>query len=83
VEVGRARGVALPQDYAQLRLNFADTVPADMASSMFHDLEKGNRLELNWLSGGVVAMGIAAGVPTPANQFVCDALALHTNGKPN
>lgn len=80
VSVGRARGVALPVDYAKLRLNFADTVPADMASSMFHDLEKGNRLELDWLSGGVVAMGKVAGVPTPANQFVCDALAIHANG---
>lgn len=81
VAVGRARGVALPPDYAELRLKFADTVPADMASSMFHDLEKGNRLELDWLSGGVVAMGKVAGVPTPANQFVCDALALHANGR--
>jgi 2-dehydropantoate 2-reductase len=45
VAVGRAHGVALPEDYATQRLAFADTVPHDMTSSMHHDLERGNPLE--------------------------------------
>jgi 2-dehydropantoate 2-reductase len=81
VAVGRARGVALPEDYAESRLAFADGLPADMTSSMHHDLERGNRLELDWLSGAVVQLGRAAGVPTPANQAVCDILALHAAGR--
>ena len=48
---------------------------------MHHDLERGNRLEVDWLSGGVVQLGRAKGVPTPANEAVCNILALHTNGK--
>ena len=28
-----------------------------MTSSMHHDLERGNRLEVRWLSGGVVELG--------------------------
>jgi 2-dehydropantoate 2-reductase len=52
-----------------------------MTSSMHHDLERGNRLEVEWLSGGVVRMGEEAGVPTPANGAVWDILALHANGK--
>ena len=80
VAVGRAHGVALPEDYAEQRLAFADGLPADMTSSMHHDLERGNPLEVNWLSGGVVQLGEAKGVPTPANRAVCDILALHAAG---
>ena len=81
VAVGRARGVALPADYAGQRLAFADTLPYDMTSSMHHDLERGNRLEVEWLSGGVVTMGEEAGVATPANSAVWDILALHAPGR--
>jgi len=81
VAVGRAQGVALPEDYAESRLPFADGLPADMTSSMHHDLERGNRLEVEWLSGGVVKLGRDAGVPTPANRAVCDILALHAAGR--
>ncbi len=81
VAVGRAHGVALPEDYAENRLAFGDGLPADMTSSMHHDLERGNPLEVNWLSGGVVQLGAAKGIPTPANRAVCDILALHAGGK--
>ncbi len=81
VAVGRALGVALPGAYAEERLAFADTVPADMTSSLHHDLERGNPLEVEWLSGGVVTLGKQAGVATPANRAVWDVLALYAAGK--
>jgi len=81
VAVGRAQGVALPQDYADERLAFADTLPPDMTSSMHHDLDHGRPLELRWLSGGVVELGAAAGVPTPANRAVNDILILYAEGR--
>jgi 2-dehydropantoate 2-reductase len=80
VAVGRAMGVALAEDFADNRLAFADTLPPDMTSSMHHDLERGNRLEVDWLSGGVVDMGVKAGVPTPANRAVQALLAVHARG---
>jgi 2-dehydropantoate 2-reductase len=80
VAVGRAHGVALPEDFAEQRLAFADTLPADMTSSMHHDLQRGNPLEVEWLSGGVVQLGAAKGVPTPVNRGVWDALELHARG---
>jgi len=83
VAVGRAHGVRLPSDYADDRLAFLDTVPATMTSSMHHDLEKGNRLEVAWLSGGVVELGRAVSVATPANRAVWDILALHAAGRTN
>lgn len=83
VAVGRAHGVRLPSDYADDRLAFLDTVPATMTSSMHHDLEKGNRLEVAWLSGGVVELGRAVNIATPANRAVWDILALHAGGRTN
>jgi len=35
-----------------------------MTASMAHDLQRGNRLEVEWLSGGVAQLGAGAGVPT-------------------
>jgi len=82
VAVGRAHGVALDAEYAEDRLAFYDGLPAEMVSSMYHDLERGNRLEVDWLSGAVVELGEVAGVPTPLNRAVSDILALYANGKP-
>ena len=81
VAVGRAHDVALEKDYAEKRLAFCDGLPEDMTSSMHHDLERGNPLEVQWLSGGVVQLGEKAGVPTPANRAVWDILALHAAGR--
>jgi len=81
VAVGRAHGVKLPENYAEDRLAFADSVAADMTSSMHHDLDSGNRLEVEWLSGGVVTLGAAVQVPTPVNRAVWDVLALHAQGR--
>jgi 2-dehydropantoate 2-reductase len=81
VAVGRAHGVALPDDFADARMKAADALPAEMKASMCHDLERGNRLELDWLSGGVAKMGEQLGVPTPANHAVRDILALHADGR--
>jgi 2-dehydropantoate 2-reductase len=81
VQVARAQSVDLPADYADDRLAFVDTVPATMTSSMHRDLERGNRLEVAWLSGDVADRGRAHGVPTPANRTIADVLAIHANGR--
>jgi 2-dehydropantoate 2-reductase len=80
VAVGRAHGVDLPEDYAEVRLKFADDVAYDMTSSMHHDLERGNPLEVRWLSGGIVELGQLKGVSTPLNRAIADILALHAAG---
>lgn len=82
VAVGRARGVALPADYVETRMAFAATVPPGMKASMLHDLEAGNRLELDWLAGKVVGLGRETGVATPANAAVYEALKPYRMGRP-
>jgi len=81
VAVGKAQGVQLADDFAENRLAFCDGLPADMTSSMHHDLERGNRLEVQWLSGDVFASGKATGVPTPVNRAIYDVLTLHALGR--
>jgi 2-dehydropantoate 2-reductase len=49
---------------------------------MHHDLDRGRPLEVGWLSGGVVTLGDAVGVPTPVNRAVHDILVLHAGGRP-
>jgi 2-dehydropantoate 2-reductase len=80
VAVGRAHGVALPEDYGEQRMAFFESWPPEMTTSMHHDLQQGNPLELRWLSGGVVDLGAAVGVPTPMNRAVRDLLILHADG---
>jgi 2-dehydropantoate 2-reductase len=79
--VGRAHGVRLPEDFAEERLAFVDTLPATMTASMHHDIERGNPLEVEWLSGSVVELGAAVGVPTPIHRAVRDILILHAQGR--
>ena len=82
VAVGRAKGVAMAADYADDRMAFALAAPRTMKASLAHDLERGNRLEVDWLAGKVAALGREFGVPTPANDAVHLMLKLHRTGRP-
>jgi 2-dehydropantoate 2-reductase len=79
--VGRARGVALPAEAAEVALSFMDRLPESNRSSMLDDLERGRRLELPWLSGAIVRLGEEAGVPTPTHRFIASALEPHVGGR--
>ena len=55
--------------------------PTDMMASMAHDLLRGGRIELPWLSGKVVALGRELGVPTPVHNVLYAVLKPHIMGK--
>ena len=79
--VGKAKGVALDPAYLEERMNFVvNKCEPGMKASMFHDLEAGNRLELDWLTGKVVSLGHELGVPVPASEAVYAAVKLHRMG---
>jgi 2-dehydropantoate 2-reductase len=61
------------------RLEFCDTLPAEMTAS-YQDLLRGNRLELPWPSGSVAELGEQMGIPVPRNRAVTDILALYVAG---
>jgi 2-dehydropantoate 2-reductase len=52
-----------------------------MTTSMHNDLERGNRLEVEWLSGDVSRRGEKLRVSTPFNSAVYDIPALHAQGR--
>ena len=62
-------------------MTFSDNAPPGMKASMLHDLEAGNRLELDWLTGKIVALGKQLGVPTPGSDAVYAAVKLHRMGR--
>jgi 2-dehydropantoate 2-reductase len=80
IAVARAKHVALPDSIVDEGVAFLKNAPHDMRASMAHDLERGNRMELDWLSGTVVKLGRELGVPTPKNEAVYSILKLHRMG---
>ncbi len=81
IAVGKAKGVLIPDDFLEERIKFAENAPPTFKASQLHDLERGGRLELDWLAGKVVELGRKMGVPTPANQAVYTVLKLHRMGR--
>jgi 2-dehydropantoate 2-reductase len=82
IDVGRAKGVPLPPDALAKITDFIGHAPPAMKASMALDLDRGNRLELPWLSGKVVAMGRELGVPTPTHGAMYAMLKPYVMGKP-
>jgi 2-dehydropantoate 2-reductase len=80
--VGRARGVPLAADLESRLLQSTRTFPPEMMPSMAVDLLRGNRLELPWLAGKVVALGRELKVPTPTFDVMYRALKPYANGAP-
>jgi 2-dehydropantoate 2-reductase len=80
--VGRAHGVNLPPDIVDRLLVQVKGQPPGLMASMAVDLVRGNRLELPWLAGKVVALGRDYGIPTPSNAVIFAALKPYANGAP-
>jgi 2-dehydropantoate 2-reductase len=82
IDVGRASGVALPADALEKILDFTSHAPSAMKPSMALDLDRGNRLELPWLGGKVVELGLKLGVPTPTHSMMYAMLKPYIMGAP-
>ena len=82
IAIGRALGVRLRPDLQTQLENRVQNFPPEMKPSMTVDLERGNRLELPWLGGKLVALGKELDVPTPTLSVLCAALKPYANGAP-
>jgi 2-dehydropantoate 2-reductase len=80
-DVGRAKGVALPADAVEKTVALTRSMPAPMKASMALDLDRGNRLEVPWLSGKVVELGKQYGIPTPTHAMMYAMLKPYAMGK--
>ena len=70
----------IPADFVDAQMRYAATTPPGFKASLLHDLERGNRLEVDWLAGHVVALGRELGVPTPMCAAAYAVLKLHRMG---
>ncbi len=82
VDVGRAGGVALADDYSEQVMALLAGYPPSAKSSMLVDLEAGRRLELDAITGTAMRLGREWGVPTPRNDMIYAALQPYANGAP-
>jgi 2-dehydropantoate 2-reductase len=81
IGVGRAEGVEFPPDFSAGLDRSVATFPPTMKASMANDLDAGNRLELDWLAGKVVALGRKHGIPAPAQEAVYAILKPYRMGR--
>ena len=80
MSVANAKGIPLTNENIETRLDYIDSLPGQAKVSMALDLERGNRLELPWLSGTVIRMGKELSIPTPVNCVIYAALKHYIMG---
>jgi 2-dehydropantoate 2-reductase len=80
--VAKAGGVELPADFVEQNVEKHRKFPAGMYASMYHDLARGRRLELESLSGLIVREGREHAIPTPFHAFAYACLKPYVNGAP-
>jgi len=73
-DVASAQRVNLAPDLIEQRMKFSMNIQPGMTSSMHKDLLKGNRLEIDALSGAVVRLGAAKQIAAPVHQTIYVAL---------
>jgi 2-dehydropantoate 2-reductase len=81
--IARARSINIPENFVDYVMKQVDGLPPDAQGSMYTDLQRGARLELEWLNGLVVKLGEEAGIATPCHRAVMSALNLHAMGSAN
>ena len=79
--VGRAKGVALDANIVENCVKWVKDNPP-IKPSMLVDLERGRKLELDWLTGTIHRLGLETGVPTPTHDTIYAALHPFVNGAP-
>lgn len=81
--VGHAVCQTLAPDIGERQFGrLVEQIPDAMHASMLDDLARGKPLELEYLSGEIVRLGAAYGVPTPVHAMVRAALLPYSEGPP-
>ena len=80
LRLAHANGIALPEGFVAAQMQFLQTLPETMRSSMQNDLVAGNRLEAPWLCGAVARMYAARGSIAPINRTLFAALKPYVAG---
>ena len=79
IAVAAAKGIEVASAKAD-GLKFVATAAPDLKPSLLVDLERGRRLEVDWLSGTVTRLGRELGLPTPIHQTIWATLGPRAGG---
>lgn len=79
--VAKAEGIDLGVDSTERRLKMAANMPAGMKASLAHDLEKGNRLEIEGILGDLVRRAEIKSLSVPTIRTAYAALKPYADGK--
>ncbi len=77
--VGGASGVKLDEGLVEATIAEYQDAKNELVSSMYLDLQRGNRLEIGSLNGAVARIGQEVGVETPVNEFITACLTIADN----
>ena len=78
--VGRAKGIKLPNTLEKDLWTSIETLPADMRASTAIDLENNRPLETPWVSGAAVRLAREAGVSAKLNEAIFALLSPFEKG---
>ena len=68
--VAAAEGIELPDDTADRHVSFAEGLEPTGYSSLYNDLTRGRRMELEALHGTIVRRAQRHGIPVPTSQAI-------------
>ncbi len=68
VDVAQAKGITLPYDNPQARVEEVATATGSNRSSMLSDVSRGAPTEIDVINGAIVREGAKLGIPSPVNQ---------------
>lgn len=80
VAVAKAVGVDIGDDAVDATIKTMSGLPDGMKASMLFDLERGNRLEVDWLSGTVFRLARAHDLDVPVHRVAYAALRPYVDG---
>jgi 2-dehydropantoate 2-reductase len=80
--LGRARGIALPDDAVGKAMAFVDGLAPSGTSSLQRDLAAGRPSELDDWTGAVVRLARESGVPTPVHDAIYAQLSTSAVPRP-
>ena len=78
--VARAKGIRIDAGFPDYVMKQIDGLPPEAEGSMYTDLRRGVRLELEWLNGLMVKLADEAGIPVPSHRAVMMGVNLHAGG---
>lgn len=77
--VARAAGIAVDRQRVEVAMDYAVDNHRQHKPSMLQDLEAGQKTEIDFINGAVVAHGKRVGVPTPVSQALYDLIKISEN----